>query len=117
MTPYYEEAGIVIYHGDCRDVLASELGLRVGVATFDLLLTDPPYGIGEAAKKHTSRGGRTMSGGKVGKPTAAREYHRSDWDNEPAVEAIAQMRSLCRWQIIFGGNFYDLPPSSCWLVW
>jgi DNA modification methylase len=26
-------------------------------------------------------------------------------------------RSVCRWQIIFGGNYYDLPPSSCWLVW
>jgi DNA modification methylase len=26
-------------------------------------------------------------------------------------------RSRCRWQIIFGGNYFTLPPSSCWLVW
>jgi site-specific DNA-methyltransferase (adenine-specific) len=39
MRPYYEQGGIVIYHGDCRDVLP-ELG------SVDLVLTDPPYGIG-----------------------------------------------------------------------
>lgn len=37
MKPYYEHAGITIYHGDCREVLPS---LWLGV---DLILTDPPY--------------------------------------------------------------------------
>lgn len=37
MTPYYDENGITIYHGDCLNVLPT-LDLRVGV-----LLTDPPY--------------------------------------------------------------------------
>ena len=36
MTPYYEHAGITIYHGDCGEILP-QLG------TFDLCLTDPPY--------------------------------------------------------------------------
>lgn len=36
MKPYYEEQGIVIYHGDCRDVLPS-------LPKVDLVLTDPPY--------------------------------------------------------------------------
>lgn len=36
MTPYYEHAGITIYHGDCREVLTN-----LGVS--DLVLTDPPY--------------------------------------------------------------------------
>lgn len=39
MTPYYESAGIAIYHGDCRDVLPA-------VNRADLVLTDPPYGVG-----------------------------------------------------------------------
>ena len=37
MKPYYEEDGITIYHGDCR-----ELGLQVGAV--DAIVTDPPYG-------------------------------------------------------------------------
>lgn len=38
MKPYYEHAGITIYHGDCREILPQLNG--------DLILTDPPYGIG-----------------------------------------------------------------------
>ncbi len=39
MQPYYQENGITIYHGDCREVFESfPLTFRV-----DLILTDPPY--------------------------------------------------------------------------
>lgn len=38
MKPYYDSGGITIYHGDCRDVLAS---LETGVV--DAIATDPPY--------------------------------------------------------------------------
>ena len=39
MTPYYEHAGITIYHGDCREILPA-----MEPASVDLVLTDPPYG-------------------------------------------------------------------------
>jgi site-specific DNA-methyltransferase (adenine-specific) len=39
MTPYYEHAGITIYHGDCRDVLP-----RLTAESVDIVWTDPPYG-------------------------------------------------------------------------
>jgi len=39
MKPYYEERGIQIYLGDCREVLPM-------LPPCDLILTDPPYGIG-----------------------------------------------------------------------
>jgi site-specific DNA-methyltransferase (adenine-specific) len=43
VKPYYEDAahGIVLYHGDCRDVLPT-------LERVDLVLTDPPYGVGKA---------------------------------------------------------------------
>lgn len=40
MKSYYEHGGITIYNGDCRDVLPS-------LSRVDLVLTDPPYGIGK----------------------------------------------------------------------
>jgi site-specific DNA-methyltransferase (adenine-specific) len=40
LKPYFEEAGQTIYNGDCREILP-QLGI------YDLVLTDPPYGIGE----------------------------------------------------------------------
>jgi site-specific DNA-methyltransferase (adenine-specific) len=41
MKPYYEHAGITIYHGDCREVLPS---LEVG--SCELSITSPPYNVG-----------------------------------------------------------------------
>jgi DNA modification methylase len=75
----------------------------------DLVLTDPPYGIGESAKKNLTRGNG------LAPPT---DYGDSDWDRQPvSPEHIAEIRRVSQHQIIFGGNFYDLPPSSCWLIW
>lgn len=41
MKPYYEQDGITIFHGDCREVLPT-------LGPVDLVLTDPPYGVGKA---------------------------------------------------------------------
>ena len=40
MRPYCEQAGLVIYHGDCREVAPA-----IGRETVDLIVTDPPYGV------------------------------------------------------------------------
>jgi site-specific DNA-methyltransferase (adenine-specific) len=40
VIPYYEQDGIVIYHGDCRDVLPS-----LDLGHIDCMVTDPPYGV------------------------------------------------------------------------
>lgn len=47
MKPYYEEPGIVIYHGDCREILPQ-------LEPVDLVLTDPPYGISHASSHGAS---------------------------------------------------------------
>lgn len=49
MTPYYEHAGITIYHGDCRDILPT-------LGKFDLCLTDPPYSISVTSDHENKKG-------------------------------------------------------------
>jgi DNA modification methylase len=93
--------GVTLYLGDCREILPA-LGM------LDAIVTDPPYGIGEAAGKNKSRSNAAK----------ARDYGNLAWDDQPPPDwLIAMLREQSRWQIIFGGNFFTLPPSSCWLVW
>lgn len=77
---------------------------------FDLIITDPPYGIG--ADKNQEK-----AGGKNG----WRKYDKeTDWDSEaPGEEYFKEMLRVSKNQIIFGGNYFTdkLPPSMCWLVW
>lgn len=113
MTPYYESDGIAIYHGDCAEI-APQLG------RFDLLCTDPPYGIGEARSMSRGRSKvvRDKRKGNVRAVVAVKDYGVSDWDDRPVSDALlTDLRSRAQWQCIFGGNYYSLPPSSAWLVW
>lgn len=90
-----------LYLGDCRDILPT-------LGQVDAVVTDPPYGIGEAAGKAKTRG----------KLAKAIDYGDDDWDDQPIdSDLITSVRAAGRWQIIFGGNYYDCPPTSCWLVW
>jgi DNA modification methylase len=102
MTPYYQDNHCVIYHGDCREILPQ-------LPKVDLVLTDPPYGIGEGnRKKILSRANKA----------AARDYGAGDWDKTtPPDWLLGLIREVGNWQIIWGGNYFPLPPSKCWLVW
>ena len=57
VTPYFEQDGVTLYHGDCREILP-------GLGRFDLLLTDPPYGINENTTKQQSRQGHGLASQK-----------------------------------------------------
>lgn len=99
MTPYYEHAGITIYHGDSREIAPS-------LGCFDLLLTDPPYGIGYAANPI------------VGKGKTRSNHAKMEWDDEAIDESVLEaLRSKAFKQIIFGGNYYALPAARCILSW
>lgn len=86
--------------GDCREVLPT-------LGRVDAVVTDPPYGIGEAAGANASRG----------RLAVARDYGNDSWDDQTADEAVSEALQAARWSIVFGGNYYDLPPTPCWLVW
>lgn len=97
----------VLYFGNCAEVL-QEIG---GV---DAVVMDPPYGIGENGKKVKSRG---TSSARVRRMTVT-DYGDFDWDSQPPPpELIATIRKISKWQIIFGGNYFELPPTTCWLIW
>lgn len=100
-SPYYQDESCTIYHGDNRSILPQ-------LSPVDLVLTDPPYGIGEARGKNKSRC----------KCAVAKDFGVSDWDDAPPEDWLfGLMRSMSRHQIIFGGNYFPLPPTPCWLVW
>lgn len=99
--PYYEEPGITIYHGDCRDILPH-------LEPVDLVLTDPPYG---------AIGGSKAIGGNGF--VRANEYDLS-WDFKPvSKKLIDQMISISTNQVIFRVNYfwnYFLPSNSL-IIW
>ncbi len=105
MTKWREEilggGQVRLICADCRDVLQT-------LDEVDAVVTDPPYGIGESGRNFASRG----------KLASADKYERSDWDDQPCDPVvIAWMLANSQKQIIWGGNYFDLPPTSCVLVW
>jgi DNA modification methylase len=90
-----------LYLGDCMDILPT-------LDKVDAVITDPPYGINENSKKVASRG-------KLASP---KDYGDFDWDKAPPPDALIElMRTKGQHQAFFGGNYFTLPPTSCWLVW
>lgn len=101
MTPYYEKDGITIYHSRCERVLPF-------LEPVDLVLTDPPYGIGEARKNNPSRGVLAE----------ATDFGVSDWDDKPPQRWLLEQAIGCGTNaIVWGGNYFGFPAASCWLVW
>lgn len=90
-----------LYLGDCMDILPT-------LDKVDAVITDPPYGINENSKKVASRG----------KLAAPKDYGDFDWDKAPPPDALIELiRTKGQHQAFFGGNYFTLPPTSCWLVW
>lgn len=72
---------------------------------YDLAIVDPPYGIGDKFK-----------GGKTGKMNF-NEIVNKDWDKIPSDEYFAELQRVSKNQIIWGGNYFNLPPTRCFIVW
>ena len=97
--PYHTEDAVTIYHGDCRQIVPL-------LGRFDLLLTDPPYGIGKWSVNST--------GGFMTKD----EAKKLDWDaSAPPPWLLHMLVDSCEKSIVWGGNYMGLPPSIRVLVW
>lgn len=105
MTPYYEDEAVVIYHGDCREIMPAQDDI-------DFVLTDPPWG-GRFNTDSTRFSGGTDREKRYG-------LGRNDWgpiigddvafDPQPFLE----YSRVCLW----GANHYAARlPMGTWLVW
>ena len=65
-----------------------------------LLLTDPPYGIGISANP------------------VRQKHQKKDWDAQPIDDqTLSFFNSIATASIIWGGNYFGLPPAQCFYVW
>ena len=93
---------VSVTNEDCMEVMR-----RYPDKHFDLAIVDPPYGIG------ASKG--TWGSSNKGKVT---NYGKKTWDDAiPQMEYFAELYRVSKNQIIWGGNSFPLPPTSCWVVW
>jgi DNA modification methylase len=107
MKPYYSDSAVEIWLGDCREILPA-------LPRVDLVLTDPPYGIG--ADKGKPKEAPDRSG--FYRMALRREYDDT-WDVAPDTRLINSVVGKGAVAIIWGGNYFahDLPRSRHWLVW
>ena len=93
---------IEIIQGDCLPIMRT-----FDDNQFDLVLTDPPYGI------KADRG----VGGFGSSPETARKY-KDNWDSKPpSIATLDEVLRMSKQCIVFGGNYMPLPLSGKWIVW
>ena len=98
-------SNINIYNMDCLEAMA-----RMPDKAYELAIVDPPYGIGahhEQGLGDSRNGNRTTSKWIGGK-----------WDTHiPSDRYFKELFRVSENQIIWGGNYFNLPPTQCILAW
>ena len=72
---------------------------------FDLAIVDPPYGQFNDDKRGHQGGGH------------AKRYGYGKWDIAPNEDYFKELSRVSKNQIIWGGNYFSLPPTRCFVVW
>ena len=91
---------IAIYNMDCMELLR-----QTPDKYYSLCVVDPPYGIGDLFK-----------GGASGK-MQFNEVVDKGWDVVPDESYFLELMRVSKNQIVWGGNYFKLPPSRCFIVW
>lgn len=100
------------YNGDCMEFMR-----RMPDKCVDLVLTDPPYGIGEDGDKIRDYNSKSCESWKKRKP---KKYEKKEWDNKtPDKEIFDEIFRISKKQIIWGVNYLTdkLPVSGGRIVW
>ena len=98
-------AKINFYNIDCIEFMKTKPDKQ-----YDLAIVDPPYGIGFSDYE------RGSSGIKVKERYT--KNGKKDWDKGiPTDEYFEQLFRVSKNQIIWGGNYFDLPPTQCFIFW
>jgi site-specific DNA-methyltransferase (adenine-specific) len=75
---------------------------------FDLAIVDPPYGIKEPLFRK----------GALNKSAKLTDYNMGIYNQPiPDVDYFIHLWRISKNQIIWGGNYFGLPASRCWIVW
>lgn len=110
MNPYYKDEWVTIYHGDCREIVPT-------LPKVDLVLTDPPYGINIASRGTIGSQPRECHK-RNGVAARNTEFKKSHWDiSTPDDSTFKMIMDHSKYQIIWGGNYFNLKPSMGWIVW
>ena len=91
---------ISLHLGDCLQVMRG-----IADKSIDAVITDPPYGLGNKWTGGTWFTKNVYATDKV------------DWDTKPPQEIVDYIVSMNKPTVIWGGNYFVLPPSRGWLVW
>lgn len=113
---------------DCMDVLSEYSDNQ-----FDLAIVDPPYGIDAPNMKMGENRMKNKAGNSEAVATRLKKARFSqgsgklknralntmplNWDVKPEQEYFEQLFRVSKNQIIFGGNYFDLPPTRCVVCW
>ena len=95
------EPKIELFNADWRDILP-----RYESNWFDLAIVDPPYGNGTKADNGTGDYARNWL-----------KNEKGGWDKRPAEDYFKELERVSKHQIVFGANFFDMPPSRGWICW
>lgn len=78
---------------------------------FDLAVVDPPYGIDFGSFNRTNRD-------STGVTVKANKYKQGNWDKGiPTDEYFNELIRVSKNQVIWGGNYFPLPPTQCFIFW
>lgn len=93
---------IELHNGDCMEALRA-----MPDNAFELAIVDPPYGIGD----------RLTKGGRGGSFDSLVLSGAEKWDVVPDSEYFTELERVSVNQIIWGGNYFDLPPTRGIICW